>query len=519
MHAPVLCRVVVLSALCSLAGAQSFEGDTFNYEVIGSTLDKVSGTAVVGPGPEFTIDGTLAFYTVDIGPSSITITADLDFPPPAASLWGGNGSEILGALRLTNLNYTNGDTIAGISVSGTADELGPSDTEFTPNGISVGDTTKSNVIRFSSGEQVVVTVMPDDCPGPEVTNLDTGQGFMTLAAAIAAASDGQTLEIGPCTLEERGLEIDGLDLTLRGHGSEVSKIDGQGQPGRLLTVTNGANVTVESVGFVRGLVDLLVTQGVVTVQESHAVFSDCLFADNETPDALTSTLVVDSASVVVQRSLFRDCTGADITLGSSVYSFSVAQQTELSFVNCLFSGSGPADAVVNVFSTNLKLVNCTFADNLTDVGVGFTGETENTVSNCVFDRASAFAAPVGPPEGVSRNVFPGASAGNIDATPDFIDADGGDYRLAPGSPGIDAANADAYADTRAGILDLAGLARARDDAGTMNTGVGTLQFLDAGAYEFQGTSVSTDAFDVNGDGTIDVFDLISFVEGLEALQP
>jgi hypothetical protein len=79
--------------------------------------------------------------------------------------------------------------------------------------------------------------------------------------------------------------------------------------------------------------------------------------------------------------------------------------------------------------------------------------------------------------------------GNIDADPLFVDPDGADnipghvdddFRLQAGSPCIDAADGNV-----APALDLDGNARADDPATTPNTGTGTPDFTDMGAYEYQ----------------------------------
>ena len=62
-------------------------------------------------------------------------------------------------------------------------------------------------------------------------------------------------------------------------------------------------------------------------------------------------------------------------------------------------------------------------------------------------------------------------------TPLFMDAASGDFHLAPGSPGIDAALADSAPE-----VDLEGRAR-EDDPAVPNTGAGTPAYGDLGAFE------------------------------------
>jgi hypothetical protein len=114
--------------------------------------------------------------------------------------------------------------------------------------------------------------------------------------------------------------------------------------------------------------------------------------------------------------------------------------------------------------------------------------------------------------GASLNWGPG----NIDTDPLFVDADGpdddpltyedNDYRLASGSPCIDAGdNLAVPADSK---LDLAGEPRFHDDPCTFDAGNpdGVNAIVDMGAYEFQFTSC-----DLDSDGDVDADDLAALL--------
>ncbi len=93
--------------------------------------------------------------------------------------------------------------------------------------------------------------------------------------------------------------------------------------------------------------------------------------------------------------------------------------------------------------------------------------------------------------------------GNIESDPLFVDARAGDYRLAGGSPCIDAADNNALpADI---TLDLDGANRFVNDFNTRDTGLGAPPIVDMGAYEFQ---VKGCAWDFDSDGDVDANDLI-----------
>ena len=110
--------------------------------------------------------------------------------------------------------------------------------------------------------------------------------------------------------------------------------------------------------------------------------------------------------------------------------------------------------------------------------------------------------------------FPGA--GNINADPMFTDPENGDYRLSPGSPGIDAADNTAVPPDVTDLdddgdlgermpLDLANDPRFRDDPATVDTGNpdGFDAVVDMGAYEFQFVCLS----DIDGNGAVGAADL------------
>jgi hypothetical protein len=107
-------------------------------------------------------------------------------------------------------------------------------------------------------------------------------------------------------------------------------------------------------------------------------------------------------------------------------------------------------------------------------------------------------------------------SGNSGADPQFVDFAGGNFRLAPGSPGIDSGDntalpTDAFdldedGDTTEPLpLDLDGLPRRQDDPATPDSGVGSPPIVDRGAYEFQaGTPCGEDC---TADGQVDLADL------------
>jgi len=70
-------------------------------------------------------------------------------------------------------------------------------------------------------------------------------------------------------------------------------------------------------------------------------------------------------------------------------------------------------------------------------------------------------------------------SGNINSTPGFSDQSNDDYSIGSGSPCIDAADGGV-----APATDILGNDR-EDDGSTTNTGTGTPDYADIGAYEYQ----------------------------------
>ncbi|MEM9082932.1 MAG: hypothetical protein AAGB34_04985, partial [Planctomycetota bacterium] len=161
-------------------------------------------------------------------------------------------------------------------------------------------------------------------------------------------------------------------------------------------------------------------------------------------------------------------------------------------------------------------VNCTFANPISvNRYLLFLTGVEAELVNNVFDGSiQSFLVISGSTVALSNNVFPGAPAGNIDGLPTFIDAGNGDYRLAGGSLGIDYADFGAYQNAGGGIFDLGGNDRTSNDLGTADTGIGVFAFLDAGAYEFQGSSAQRNP-DYNADTFVDIFDITDLQKDVE----
>ena len=204
-------------------------------------------------------------------------------------------------------------------------------------------------------------------------------------------------------------------------------------------------------------------------------------------------------------------------------------------VNCLLVGNVAAGVggAVSARVADPLLINCTLSGNVGDEGgaVWCGPGSELMIVNCVFwDSSPEQIHDAGSDLTVAYTDVQGGwpGDGNIDADPLFVDPDGpdddpetwedNDYRLAAGSPCIDAADngavpadtldLDGDGDVDEPIpFDLGGNPRFVDDPETDDTGVGTPPIVDIGAYEYWPFAVG----DLNCDGLIDFFDIDPFV--------
>ena len=340
----------------------------------------------------------------------------------------------------------------------------------------------------------------DTCADANVYNVTQDTFHPTIADAITSSSSGDVIELGACVFVERDLVLADHDLTLRGQGADATIIDGDGMDGRILSIRNGSNGTIDDITFRNGFSSAPGGGAALGVRaNSVALIRRCRFEGNEA-DGAVGAVQLDGGST----STFQECTftgNSSDSQASTVFLFNSA--TSARFVNTLFyANTGTASSVIRTQLGTMEFVNCTFAETLNQQST-LQQVVRNSISiqNCVHDATSVPDSDVS----ASRCLFPGASGDNISGAPTFVDALNGDFRLAPGSLGIDAADHDAYVAATGGSVDLNGDTRTQDDTGTIDSGLGVLTYLDMGAFEFHGTTYA----DCNSNGTNDAQDIES----------
>ena len=347
-----------------------------------------------------------------------------------------------------------------------------------------------------------------------VFNTTSNEIFTTVKAAVNQASTGDTLVLGNCTFQETGIVINGSrDLRLVGVPG-VTTLDGGGRNETILTVTGDARVTIEGITFTNGVGPTTTGSdgGAVNVRNrGYALIRNCVFEANSTSDHQIGAVVVRSDSTMrIENSIFRDNLGRSNANSTAVASLF---RSRLTMVNCLITGcTDGSSSVYAQTDARLEVINCTFADNDTVFDIRAGDNSRLDLSNSVFQRSRAFLMFQDSIDTTVNNVIPFAAAPDISAFPRFVDAASGDYRLAAGSAGIDAANAQLYTGP---MLDPLGNDRIIDDPAVTSL---LANKLDCGAFERVpdtcGTADLAAPF-----GVLDVDDIDTFIQGFQAGCP
>ncbi|MFG0283586.1 MAG: GC-type dockerin domain-anchored protein [Phycisphaerales bacterium JB039] len=320
--------------------------------------------------------------------------------------------------------------------------------------------------------------LSDVCAGPDGPK-------RTIGAAIAGASDGDTVLLGPGVYSGAGnirIEL-GKELTVRGReGAAATILDGLGDGPAfdvLFASPGFEGLTLRN--FYAGF-----SGGAITMYGSDSVIQGCVFEQNRT--------------------------GQD---GGAVFAFDLSRPL---IVNCVFveNTAATAGGAVAAFIGAADVINCTFIDNTADSDTAHSVWGFVEVHNSILRGGTDHIVTV--LEVTYNNVEGGHSGeGNIDVDPLFVDAAAGDYRLSADSPSIDAGNSQRV--LSGVVTDFAGLDRFVDDPATPDTGLGGpggRAVVDIGAHEFQVDACSADC---DGSGGLDLFDFLCFQNLFAAGDP
>ncbi|MCA9293199.1 MAG: hypothetical protein KDA20_05240 [Phycisphaerales bacterium] len=223
-------------------------------------------------------------------------------------------------------------------------------------------------------------------------------------------------------------------------------------------------------------------------------FHSCTFEGNTTAafgGAMNNTL----CDAVVADGHFAGNQAVN-NVGGAVYN----RQSHPAITNAVFTGNiASSGAAIANIQSNPTIVQCSMASNASvarqGAGVYSAVNSAPTVANCIVRNGGASEIT---DDGSSTSTVTycnvqgaHAGAGNIDADPLFVDADGpdnilgtidDDLRLVSGSPSIDAGGNLAVPSEL--TTDADGHTRFADDIFTPDTGSGSGAIVDMGAYEF-----------------------------------
>ena len=338
--------------------------------------------------------------------------------------------------------------------------------------------------------------------------------FGTIQAAIDAAVDGDEVVVADGVYTgpgNRDIQTGTKLITIRSAGGpDACAIDCEGA-GRAFVISGDARIEGFTVRNGQAV------QGGALFIAGNATIVLCVF-ENNAADAGGAAYLVGSSPTFIRCTFTGNC--AQVVDGGALYNLAGSP----TFLNTLLTGNSAAAFGGGVFSdlATLNMVNCTISDNSAFRGAGITNYAgvEMTLSSCILwgnqdVDGRGFSAQIrstSSTETVNYTCVEGLEGtfggeGNISDDPLFVDPTSGDYHLGAGSPCIDAG--DNTAVPLDITTDLDGNPRFVDDPDTRDTGNPGAPgpIVDIGHYEFQPPCPA----DINGDGAIDVLDLIELL--------
>lgn len=360
--------------------------------------------------------------------------------------------------------------------------------------------------NFGGGEDHAV-IMPatgiwNDAPGvlilPAIVEF-TGpirvpQEFPTIAAAIAAAIDGQTILVDPGTYVGT-IDFGYKKLVVRStQGPAVTRIVGDSPTAAALMV-GGQGAETQLEGF--RISTSVSTSSLVLIFESQ-VIRNCVMAYEDARFGITMAGSGTADSCVVTNMYKESPANAGIEIFPLYRNITPTVQNCTVLANqfgVFLNGALYPESRVRVVNSIVR--NNGQADLYQNPGTG-----QIIASYCNLSMFS--------PEPTNINADPRFAA--VPGPDGVWGSNDDDFRLLPGSPCIDRGSNSARAFVNhAGIpLDPFGAARFADDAGTVDLGVGPGLLIDMGAAEFRGRTVGCIA-DFNNDGNLDPDDLGDFI--------
>lgn len=244
---------------------------------------------------------------------------------------------------------------------------------------------EENTFADADQVKVVITPLPYDpnnatidltekIPMGPVYNETTGQDYMNLTDAIAAAEDGNILVLAEGSYENNITIPEGKNITIKGDVDHKSIIKGQ------ITVTN-AGITAEGI-----VIENSISNGIYTEGGSSIVANNCIF--NVTPNASNN-------NTAVMTWKWKEANNAKVHLtnctfnAEGVRTIQLRQVADAKVEGCTFNRPYSYAVQIDEAGTNLTFNNNTVNDAMSGVYV-HNGTTESSVeqSENTFNNVS-----------------------------------------------------------------------------------------------------------------------------------
>lgn len=349
--------------------------------------------------------------------------------------------------------------------------------------------------------------------------------FSTVQAAVNAAAPGDTVEIAP-GVWPGPVQISFKDIVLQSStgdpASTVISGTGGGTDRVVQVLGGGPDLVIKGLGITGGIAGGLgLSNSDATVQDcrifgNENIFAAGAFVSGGSPRLVNnhyfdntvnsssgggSGIYVTNTDAILDGEIFEGNVGPAVVtvfnaspriqriraIGNStsaVVSVSGAGSSPLLISSELARNSGTAGGnVIEITAGNvMKMFNTTIVDNeLEFVALG----SDLVAANCIVVGnvpQDEYPAALFMSHSIVEGGLPGP--GNLDVDPAFEDRSGGDFRLAPGSPAVDAG--DTNSASGIGLSDVGGRPRFVNDRNIVDTGVpSSNEMVDIGAHERQ----------------------------------
>ena len=388
----------------------------------------------------------------------------------------------------------------------------------------------------------------------------------TIGAAIAIAVTGDTVLVADGSYSgagNRNLNFAGRDIIVMSSGGPGMCIIDCGLAGRAFVLNSGETAAAVIEGFAivagkppAGSLDprgggIAIMPPAFGQPAPSPTIRHCIFVDCDTGVFNGGAMFIGNLSTtLVERCRFIDNTsggGSAVQTESATPGFIACEflgntagvggaillssGSAPTFINCLFAdnvGTNPGGGAIYCNAgSNPTIINCTFVNNSGNGGAIYSSRSSvpTVIGSILYGNSpnQIFVDASGGQPDVSYSNIEGGwpGTGNLADDPNLVDPSGGDFRLASGSPCIDAADNTALPAFI--TTDLDGNPRFLDDPTMPNVGIpggtGGNAIADMGCYESQTPGCYADCDTTTGQGVLDIFDFLCFGNRFAANDP